>query len=319
MQHFRFDQISTSRQHVSAFLAASGSKAWSNALSTARNVGGVNTKVFYSENHKLERDVAVVIGRIQALWARRKRRNQACRGAAATPWLLKASRAATLESGGDAEVHEFSASIGTAELLSQLVRRAATDASHFANGLALENQYNCLTVEHFRSLLTQAISHSATLFVSVSHNFGNVAVPLTDNGVFRPVYADYLLGELPAVPVTDAHKLLASILSDLRSDLRQGAVAAGHAVLTIAAGDQIVANAVATINAVELDALDDLDSVQFGATDFDKGDIPVPFLATDIDGESVDMVSEDVFSPMTPDTLSRLLTCSDNILRVANG
>lgn len=157
----------------------------------------------------------------------------------------------------------FSPSEGTAQLLSHLVRRAAIDASQFSNDLALEAASNQMTVGDMRNQLALAMGHAVTLFSTVSQKFGNSSVPLTDGSVFRPVFADYLLSELPVVPIVDARSLLSEVLSDLQASLRRGDVKAGQSMISFRGG-QIFASATPQTRPIGLDLLDELESVRFG-------------------------------------------------------
>jgi hypothetical protein len=158
---------------------------------------------------------------------------------------------------------QFLPSEDTANLLSELVRRAAVDASQFSNDLAPEAASNRMTIADMRDQLVYAMGSAVTLFTSVSRSFGNSSVLLTEGDVFRPVFADYFLSELPTVPIVDARDLLSKVLFDLRASLRYGSVIAGQSKIVFSDG-RIVASTSSPTRSKGLDSLDELESVTFG-------------------------------------------------------
>ena len=151
-----------------------------------------------------------------------------------TKWLAKSSELnrCIAETAAHDEIGPFEPSDQTVQLLGNLVNIAAEDAAKFANELDLTDTAYLSEPQRLRRSLVRAVHNSLALFARVSGEVGNGNADISASTGFRPVYADYLLAELPLIPKADAGRILLSIRRDLDRLCNTRNIKAGRATLS---------------------------------------------------------------------------------------
>jgi len=160
------------------------------------------------------------------------------------------------------DVGPFEPSKQTIELLGDLVSIAAADAAKFANELDRSDNAYGSEPQRLRRSLVRAVHNSLSLFARVSGEVGNGNADISASTGFRPVYADYLLAELPVIPKADAGRILLSIRRDLDKLCYSRNIKAGRAILS-KQGGELVVSLNAKVPARSASLFDPVNSVSF--------------------------------------------------------
>ena len=115
----------------------------------------------------------------------------------------------------DRQQGPFEPSDFTIDILLDLINLVAKDAADFANELDSRHTFDVPDRQRLKTILKDAVNNATALFARVSSQVGNSDVALTTSNELRPIYADFILSELPLVPKSEAGRILMAIRRDL--------------------------------------------------------------------------------------------------------